>query len=483
MAWNPFNKDTPAAPAPSRRPADVPVVDGVVDVSRIQRVPGDDLPGAQAEGVASDLAGDGGVASDIAGDGGVASASAPGFSADAVDAAAARLHGADPRVGAAGGLSAAALMAAAADSEDDEAADALLARSHGDLPRSDQRSTELPQDEHPADEHLTDEHLSDEHQRDEDPDATQLMAPIDAAEPGDAFADAASVPFSAEAVDAAAGHLTGSATELVAAPPSDVVEDTVDDADQALPAQDVHAVAEEPAEEPIPDRDSPRSVPPAPVAAAFAVPAAAVAASVPVAAGAARASGDDGVSEEQARLERERAARREARLAALESVREDDPLQRPAAQAPLVRPARPVTDRFWGSLALFLLRLVTAAILFVHGMNGIINNAPVQTTWANTVLPFPRYIGLGLPWVEVGIALLLVFGVLTRLAGLATLGIMGLTLAFVMWGRWSIFEPGGTGFLGEHELLLAIVGLVLMLLGAGAWSIDYALRRGRREAV
>ena len=192
---------------------------------------------------------------------------------------------------------------------------------------------------------------------------------------------------------------------------------------------------------------------------------------------------DDPVSAEQARLERERAARREARLAALAPVKEDDPLE-PAPEPVVVRAAKPATHRLWGSLGLFVLRAVTAAILFVQGLNGVINPRPVLDLWSNTVLPYPRFIAMGVSWLQLAIALLLFFGLLTRLGGLLLAGLMAATLAFVLWGNWSIFEPGGAGFIGEQQLLLAAVGVALLGLGAGAWSFDHLLRRSReREGI
>lgn len=167
-------------------------------------------------------------------------------------------------------------------------------------------------------------------------------------------------------------------------------------------------------------------------------------------------------------------------MAALAPVREEDPL----APEPVVEPVKPVkrvTDGFGGSLGLFALRLVAALSLFVQGLNGVINQKGATDVWANTVLPAPRYVALGIAGAELVVALMLLFGLATRLAGVGALAVMGLTLAFVMWGPWSIFELGGTGFIGERELLLAVIGLALLLLGGGAWSIDYGIRRSRRN--
>lgn len=190
---------------------------------------------------------------------------------------------------------------------------------------------------------------------------------------------------------------------------------------------------------------------------------------------------DEAVSAEQARLDRERLARREARMAALSPTRDDDAPAAIVAPPPAPKRVKATTDRWHGSLALFGLRLVTAAILAVHGLNGLLIQGPGIELWSNTVLPYPRYIAISVAAAEVAIAILLLFGLLTRLAGLLLLALMAGILTFVMWGTWSVFEPGGSGFIGEEELLLAATGLVFLLLGAGGWSLDRAFRSGRER--
>lgn len=459
MAWNPFKKDAaPDAPV-VRRPSDVPVVDGIVDVSRIQPAGVPMVPSsfsAEAiEAAAGRLHGapvDAAGAADAAGVTDAAATEAAGvtdaarpFSAEAIDEAVGRLHGvsaerdaapetvpeAAPEIATdaapetatesapetatsgapavvAGGLSAAALMAAAAEADDDDAADAILAS--GAAPHAE--SVEVP-----------------------------LAEPVEA---HDGAHD--------EALRQAQGPEAESDEALR----------------QAQGTEDDQAQGTEPQGTAVSHKINP------------AVPVAAAAAAA-VASHDSRDQRD--LSPEQARLERERAARREARLAALEPVREDNPLEPEPVAQPVV-PAKHVTDRFFGSLGLFVLRLVTAGILFVHGLNGVINNKPVQDVWANTILPMTRYIALALPWLQIALALLLVFGLWTRFAGLVLAGLMGVTLAFVMWGHWSIFESGANGFIGEHELLLAAVGLTFLLVGAGGWSVDYLRRRARiRDAL
>ncbi|PID50940.1 MAG: hypothetical protein CR980_01010 [Propionibacteriales bacterium] len=153
----------------------------------------------------------------------------------------------------------------------------------------------------------------------------------------------------------------------------------------------------------------------------------------------------------------------------------------PAVAAPVEAPKLPkrTTDKFFGSLGLFLLRLIAAFSLGIHGMQRLADMDATSQLFSNTVLPAPVAFAWGVAIAEVVIAALLVFGLATRLAGfLMALVAIG-TLAFIQWGPWSIFIDGQTGFIGELDLLLAGIGLVLLCLGGGSWSIDGAIRRSR----
>lgn len=184
----------------------------------------------------------------------------------------------------------------------------------------------------------------------------------------------------------------------------------------------------------------------------------------------------DVVSDEERKLAAERAARREARVQAL------------AATAPVAAPApapivliKPTTDKFFGSLGLLLLRWVTAGILAIRGLNLLTDIPAAQAQFAQTLIPEPQIMAIVTGVAALLIALSLVIGLLTRIAGLGVALIAGGALAFVQWGAWSPFVPGQPGFLGELELLLAAVGLTLMLVGAGGWSLDRSFRAGRQR--
>lgn len=201
--------------------------------------------------------------------------------------------------------------------------------------------------------------------------------------------------------------------------------------------------------------------------------------------------GDAALAAEAERLAAERAARREARLAALAPLTE--PLTpapsagvggaapRPVDTAAPVTVVRRSTDGFLGSLGLFALRLVTAAIVGLQGVTALLDPTRAAEVYANTVLPQPSLVALGVGAAQVAVAIALVFGLLTRLAGLGLALIAGGILAFVLWGPWSPFVPGQAGFVGDFELLLAAVGVLFLTVGGGGWAVDRGFRR-RREA-
>lgn len=181
---------------------------------------------------------------------------------------------------------------------------------------------------------------------------------------------------------------------------------------------------------------------------------------------------DPALAKDQAR-ERRRAERERAlgtRPKTVDAATDLVPVTHPKEQR--------TTDRFLGSVGLFVLRLVAAAIIGLHGFAKMLDLSAVQNMLANTIIPQPVIMSYVLTGAEIAIALALVFGLLTRLAGagLAAIGIGA--LVFVLWTS----NPfTGNQLTGELELLLGAVGLLFLCVGGGGWSIDRAFRR-RRDA-
>lgn len=148
-------------------------------------------------------------------------------------------------------------------------------------------------------------------------------------------------------------------------------------------------------------------------------------------------------------------------------------------------PARPprTTDKFAGSLGLLIFRWVVGLIMGVHGLQHLLNLEGTRQFFETTALrdlggQVPYYAALATAIGEIAIALGLLVGFLTRIAGLGT-ALIGIgALVLVQW-LTNPLDLNGTGFAGELELLLTACGILLLLVGAGGWSVDGAMRRSR----
>jgi uncharacterized membrane protein YphA (DoxX/SURF4 family) len=174
-------------------------------------------------------------------------------------------------------------------------------------------------------------------------------------------------------------------------------------------------------------------------------------------------------------LAAERAERKAARDKALGNVtRTPEPEPTPT---PTVR----TTDKFFPSLGLFLLRIVLAGIFGIRSVQHFTNLQATHDIIAATAIPEPAIMAIVLCAGEMLIALGLLFGLLTRVAGFGVSAIAVLALAFVYWGAANPFVEGRFGFSGEYELLLAAVGLLILFTGGGGWGFDRRFRRNRQR--
>lgn len=140
------------------------------------------------------------------------------------------------------------------------------------------------------------------------------------------------------------------------------------------------------------------------------------------------------------------------------------------------------TDRFFGSLGLFVLRLVTATILGVTGYQVLTNVDRTTEFLSQTAIPEPRLVTWIVGFTLGTLALLLVIGLVQRAVGVVLLLLSIGSLVFIRWGAFSPFVEGREGFLGDKTLLLAAVGFVLIGVGGGLWGVDGAFRRARAAA-
>jgi putative oxidoreductase len=119
----------------------------------------------------------------------------------------------------------------------------------------------------------------------------------------------------------------------------------------------------------------------------------------------------------------------------------------------------------WGPRALALLRIMTALLFIEHGTQKLFGFPPSE-------MPGPPLFSLfGLAGVlEVVGGLLVLIGLFTRPAAFVLSGMMA--VAYFMVHAPQSFFPVLNG--GEAAILFCFVFLYLLVVGAGAWSVDGA---------
>ena len=132
------------------------------------------------------------------------------------------------------------------------------------------------------------------------------------------------------------------------------------------------------------------------------------------------------------------------------------------------------------SLALFLLRVVLGGVLLPHGLQktlGWFGGYGFEGTMGGfTSMGIPAVFAFLAILAESAGAVALIAGFGTRIASLGAAAVMAVAGLMVhrahFFMNWS-GQQGGEGF--EYHLLAGVIAVVLVLGGAGRWSIDRAV--------
>jgi len=128
------------------------------------------------------------------------------------------------------------------------------------------------------------------------------------------------------------------------------------------------------------------------------------------------------------------------------------------------------------NLGSLVLRTILAVVMFAHGYNHVFNGGklPGVARWFGSLgFRAPRLQAALASYTELGVAPLLLLGLLTPLAAAGVVGTM--FVAFVANHRrngFFIFRPG-EGY--EYVVTLLVAAIALGALGGGEWSMDDAL--------
>jgi uncharacterized membrane protein YphA (DoxX/SURF4 family) len=143
--------------------------------------------------------------------------------------------------------------------------------------------------------------------------------------------------------------------------------------------------------------------------------------------------------------------------------------------------------------AVLLIRLYVGSIFVIEGVLKFVRtDALGPGRFAKIGLPLSDLLANLDGFLEIGCGLLILVGLFTKLATLPMiadmLGAILLTKVPLLWGNAALYpkEAGVWDFLHEARLEVAMLcGCVsLLIVGAGAYSVDASLRRGpAREQV
>lgn len=176
-------------------------------------------------------------------------------------------------------------------------------------------------------------------------------------------------------------------------------------------------------------------------------------------------------AQEAARLRREERAARDRQLGKVIASQEDD-------EPPVIPFSTPSTYKGLPSFGFFLFRLIIAGVLGIRAWQHITHLTATQKMWEATVLQSPATIAWVQIGLEIGIALMLVLGLGTRIAGILLVVLSVMQLAFVQWGAVNPFQSGAIDFIGIVDVMLAGAGLLLATVGGGRAAIDGAIHKG-----
>lgn len=123
----------------------------------------------------------------------------------------------------------------------------------------------------------------------------------------------------------------------------------------------------------------------------------------------------------------------------------------------------------WSDPALLFLRIATGLVFFTHGWQKWQAGTELTAAFLTTLsFPVPELMAIVLIAIEVFGGLALIFGAYTRLAAKLT-GIVAIIALLTVHASKGYSSIGG-GY--EYVLLLVAACGILLVMGAGAWSVD-----------
>jgi putative oxidoreductase len=131
------------------------------------------------------------------------------------------------------------------------------------------------------------------------------------------------------------------------------------------------------------------------------------------------------------------------------------------------------------AVTLLIVRLGFAAVMFVHGWTRITQgSASYVATLEHAGLPLPTVFFWGTVALEIGGAVLLAFGILTRVVAAAFVAEFTMTTLWIHW--WYGFAVADNGY--EYPAVLGLIALLFLGCGGGVIAVDHLIFGRKKDA-
>lgn len=151
-----------------------------------------------------------------------------------------------------------------------------------------------------------------------------------------------------------------------------------------------------------------------------------------------------------------------------------DPSTNLGRTSPLAKVVSTATTGTGASIGLLVFRLFAGGMMLVHGVPKLLAPGAFIDGLAKMGIPLPEVAGTLQLAGEVGLSILLIFGLGTRIAG-GLMALMMLLTWLVAHASQGLIAENGLN--GESALQFLAAGLVLAAIGGGRYAIDAILRR------
>lgn len=127
-----------------------------------------------------------------------------------------------------------------------------------------------------------------------------------------------------------------------------------------------------------------------------------------------------------------------------------------------------------GSVGTLVFRVIVGAVMLIHGVPKMLAPGEFFGQIGKMGVPLPEVAGVLQIGAEVGLPVLIMLGLGTRLAG-ALMAVSMVLVWLIVHLPMGLFQEGMLN--GESAIMMAVAGLLLATIGSGKYAVETFMRR------